>query len=145
MSVTYKFPHDSPIRYLHRIKAAGCRTRKSASPRCGNRCFRIGQSKQMIRTHHRLEIGSDHIGLVREKGVEPSLRWNWCLKPARLPFRHSRRYCFIRQSRNNSNSVPTPGAKVNRCRAKKCQRGARRQRFLRRMLPGPCAAAQEPL
>lgn len=70
MSVTYKFPHDSPIRYLHRIKAAGCRTRKSASPRCGNRCFRIGQSKQMIRTHHRLEIGSDHIGLVREKGVE---------------------------------------------------------------------------
>lgn len=28
---------------------------------------------------------------MREKGVEPSLRWNWCLKPARLPFRHSRR------------------------------------------------------
>ena len=27
---------------------------------------------------------------MREKGVEPSLRWNWCLKPARLPFRHSR-------------------------------------------------------
>ena len=28
--------------------------------------------------------------IMREKGVEPSLRWNWCLKPARLPFRHSR-------------------------------------------------------
>lgn len=27
--------------------------------------------------------------IMQEKGVEPSLRWNWCLKPARLPFRHS--------------------------------------------------------
>ena len=27
---------------------------------------------------------------MRKKGLEPSLRWNWCLKPARLPFRHFR-------------------------------------------------------
>ena len=26
---------------------------------------------------------------MQEKGLEPSLTGNWCLKPARLPFRHS--------------------------------------------------------
>ena len=43
-----------------------------ASPRCGSRCFRSGQRKQIIRTHHRLEIGSDYIGLVRVTGLEPA-------------------------------------------------------------------------
>lgn len=31
--------------------------------------------KQMIRTHHRLETGSDHIGLVRMTGLEPVRPW----------------------------------------------------------------------
>lgn len=39
--------------------------------RCGSRCFRSGQRKAIIRTHHRLEIGSDYIGLVRAWGLEP--------------------------------------------------------------------------
>lgn len=43
-----------------------------ASPRCGSRRFRNGQRKQIIRTHHRLEIGSDYIGLVPVVGVEPT-------------------------------------------------------------------------
>lgn len=34
-----------------------------ASPRCESRWFHGGQRKQIIRTHHRLEIGSDYIGL----------------------------------------------------------------------------------
>ena len=29
--------------------------------------------------------------VVREMGVEPTLQRNWFLRPARLPFRHSRR------------------------------------------------------
>lgn len=36
-----------------------------ASPRFGSRCFRSGQRKAIIRTHLRLEIGSDYIGLVQ--------------------------------------------------------------------------------
>lgn len=55
--------------------------------------------------------------LVREKGVEPSLRWNWCLKPARLPFRHSRAEC-----KNNSHSVPSSRGKVNSHPAKSCRK-----------------------
>ena len=42
-----------------------------AAPRCGSRCFRSGQRKAIIRTHHRLEMGSDYIGLVRVTGLEP--------------------------------------------------------------------------
>ena len=37
-------------------------------------------------THHELPTA----GLVREMGLEPTLRWNRLLRPARLPFRHSR-------------------------------------------------------
>ena len=43
-----------------------------AAPRCGNRCFRSGQRKAIIRTLHRLEMGSDYMGLVRLKGLEPT-------------------------------------------------------------------------
>ena len=43
-----------------------------ASPRCGNRWFRNGQRKQIIRTHLLSEISSDYIGLVRVVGVEPT-------------------------------------------------------------------------
>lgn len=43
-----------------------------ASLRCGSRWFRSGQRKAIIRTHHRLEIGSDYIGLVRAMGLEPT-------------------------------------------------------------------------
>ena len=43
-----------------------------AALRCGNGWFRNGQRKAIIRTHHRLEIGSDYIGLVRLKGLEPT-------------------------------------------------------------------------
>ncbi len=43
-----------------------------ASLRCGSRCFRIVQRKQIIRTYHRLEISSDYIGLVRMTGLEPA-------------------------------------------------------------------------
>ena len=43
-----------------------------ALPRCGNRWFRNGQRKQIIRTHLRLETSSDYIGLVRLKGLEPT-------------------------------------------------------------------------
>ena len=46
--------------------------------------------------------------LVREKGVEPSLFRNWCLKPARLPFRHSRRTLLL--------TIPTPGPNVKAAR-----------------------------
>lgn len=35
----------------------------SAPPRFGNRCFRIGQRKPIIRTHLLSETGSDYIGL----------------------------------------------------------------------------------
>lgn len=49
-------------------------------------------------------------GLVREKGVEPSLTGNWCLKPARLPFRHSRKI-------DGSYSLAILPQKVN-CRGK---------------------------
>ena len=45
-----------------------------ASPRCGNGWFRSGQRKAIIRTHHRLEIGSDYVGLVRAWGLEPQRR-----------------------------------------------------------------------
>ena len=44
---------------------------ESASLRFGNRWFRSGQRKQIIRTHPRLEIGPDYIGLVQLKGLEP--------------------------------------------------------------------------
>ena len=43
-----------------------------AALRCGNGWFRNGQRKAIIRTHHRLEIGSDYIGLVRMTGLEPA-------------------------------------------------------------------------
>ena len=43
-----------------------------ASPHFGSKCFRSGQRKAIIRTHHRLEIGSDYIGLVPVVGVEPT-------------------------------------------------------------------------
>ena len=33
-------------------------------------------------------------GVVREMGVEPTLQRNWFLRPARLPFRHSRIFSF---------------------------------------------------
>lgn len=42
------------------------------SRRCENEWFRSGQRKAIIRTHHRLEIGSDYIGLVRVTGLEPA-------------------------------------------------------------------------
>ena len=56
-----------------------------ASPRCGSRRFRNGQRKQIIRTHHRLEIGSDYIGLVRKMGLEPTRHGHTHLKRACLP------------------------------------------------------------
>lgn len=62
-----------------------------AVPRCGSRCFRNGQRKAIIRTHRLSETGSDYIGLVREMGLEPTHHRYWLLRPARLPFRHSRR------------------------------------------------------
>ena len=43
-----------------------------ASLRCGNRCFRNGQRKQIIRTRLLLETSSDYIGLVPVVGVEPT-------------------------------------------------------------------------
>ena len=43
-----------------------------ASPRCGNRWFRNGQRKQIIRTHLLSEISSDYIGLVPVVGLEPT-------------------------------------------------------------------------
>ena len=43
-----------------------------AVPRCGSRCFRNGQRKAIIRTHRLSETGSDYIGLVRLKGLEPT-------------------------------------------------------------------------
>ena len=43
-----------------------------ASPRFGSRWFRSGQRKAIIRTHRRLGTGSDYIGLVRLKGLEPT-------------------------------------------------------------------------
>ena len=57
-----------------------------AAPRCENKCFRNGQRKQIIRTHHRLEIGSDYIVLVPVTGLEPvRCRQRWILSPLRLP------------------------------------------------------------
>ena len=43
-----------------------------AVPRCGSKWLRNGQRKQIIRTHLLSEIGSDYIGLVRLKGLEPT-------------------------------------------------------------------------
>ena len=53
--------------------------------RCGNRWFRNGQRKQIIRTCLPSETSSDYIGLVRITGLEPARRGHWTLKPARLP------------------------------------------------------------
>jgi len=37
------------------------------------------------------ELQADHLSLVREGGLEPPRPFeHWHLKPARLPFRHSR-------------------------------------------------------
>ena len=57
-----------------------------AAPRCGNRCFRSGQRKAIIRTLHRLEMGSDYMGLVPLTGVEP-VRYHYLgiLSPVCLP------------------------------------------------------------
>ena len=61
-----------------------------AALRCGNGWFRNGQRKAIIRTHHRLEIGSDYIGLVRLMGLEP----------IRSPIRPSNvRVCLFRHNR----------------------------------------------
>ena len=46
-----------------------------AVPRFGNRCFRIGQRKPIIRTPLLLEKGSDYMGLVRMTGLEPVRPW----------------------------------------------------------------------
>lgn len=56
-----------------------------ASPRCGNRWFRNGQRKQIIRTHLLSEISSDYIGLVRMTGLEPVRHGHTPLKRACLP------------------------------------------------------------
>ncbi len=57
-----------------------------ASLRCGNRCFRNGQRKQIIRTRLLLETSSDYIGLVPVTGLEPvRCRQRWILSPLRLP------------------------------------------------------------
>lgn len=68
-----------------------------ASPRCGSRCFRSGQRKQIIRTHHRLEIGSDYIGLVPVVGLEPTRCCHQrILNPSRLPIpSYRQRNCKI--------------------------------------------------
>lgn len=44
-----------------------------ALTRCGNGWLRSGQRKSIIRTHRRLAIGSDYIGLARFTQVEPGL------------------------------------------------------------------------
>ena len=63
-----------------------------ASLRCGNRCFRNGQRKQIIRTHLLSETSSDYIGLVPEVGLEPTrYRYQRILSPSRLPVPSFRR------------------------------------------------------
>lgn len=42
-----------------------------AAPRFGNRCFRSGQRKAIIRTHRLSETGSDYIGLARGNNSNP--------------------------------------------------------------------------
>ena len=42
-----------------------------SSPHCGNGYLHIGQRKPIIRTHLQPETGSDYIGLVLQRGLEP--------------------------------------------------------------------------
>ena len=61
-----------------------------ASLRCGNRCFRNGQRKAIIRTHLLSETSSDYFGLVPVVGLEPTRCCHQrILSPHRLPFRHT--------------------------------------------------------
>ena len=60
--------------------------------RWGSRLARIARNKQIIRTRPRLgRTGSDYIGLVRERGLEPPRDYHTHLKRACLPFQHSRK------------------------------------------------------
>lgn len=70
-----------------------------AAPRCGNRCFRSGQRKAIIRTLHRLEMGSDYMGLVPVTGLEPvRCRQRWILSPLRLPIPSHRQTALFQDS-----------------------------------------------
>ena len=63
-----------------------------AVPRCGNRCFRSGRRKAIIRTHRLSETGSDYMGLVPVVGLEPTrCRHQRILSPSRLPIPSYRR------------------------------------------------------
>lgn len=69
-----------------------------ASSHCENRCFHIGQRKQIIRTHLLSETSSDYVGLVPVVGLEPTrCRHQRILSPSRLPIPSHRR---IRSSAN---------------------------------------------
>ena len=63
-----------------------------ASPHFGSKCFRSGQRKAIIRTHHRLEIGSDYIGLSLLTLFGPSTKnqiYNRCLGRFLADFKYS--------------------------------------------------------
>ena len=66
-----------------------------AAPHCGNRRFRIGQRKQIIRTHRQSETGSDYAGLVRSTGLEPVRSPTRPSNVRVCQFRHDRRTGII--------------------------------------------------
>src|SRR5699024_3471918 len=80
-------------------------------------------------------LASGSFRLVREKRVELSLFRNWCLKPARLPFRHSRMDTYLAYQsagemsiRNFDQNAPgaakgRPGAACHKFVSMSCQRG----------------------
>ena len=66
-----------------------------AAPHYGNRRFRIGQRKAIIRTHLLSETSSDYIGLVRSTGLEPVRSPTRPSNVRVCQFRHDRRTGII--------------------------------------------------